>query len=54
MLIPAPMPAELWIKPTHLQCGGCGFCGEVKEVYLAEGGEPEPVCNCPVEAVLYA
>lgn len=52
ILIPSPMPAYLWIKPTHLQCGACGFNGEVLEVYLEDDGEPTPVCNCPIEATL--
>lgn len=54
MLTPSPIPAELVIRPTHLQCGACGFNGEVKECYLDDGGTPQPVCDCPVEAVLYA
>lgn len=53
-LEPRPMPADLWIPPTHLTCGGCGFHGMVEDIYLDEGGEPEPVCNCPIPATLTA
>lgn len=54
-LSPELIPAELVSKPTHLQCGSCGFSGEVG--YYVSTDEPwcfEPVCDCPLPAVLKA
>ena len=54
-LSPELILAELVAKPTHLQCGSCGFSGEV--VHYVFTDEPwcfEPVCDCPLPAVLKA
>lgn len=54
-LRPTLYPAVLIARPTHLQCGRCGFSGMV-EFYVGTDEEWcfDPVCNCPIEAVLYA
>lgn len=54
-LSPQLIPAELVARPTHLQCGSCGFNGTVEMYVQTDGPECfEPVCNCPLEAVLTA
>lgn len=54
-LRPTLYPAALVARPTHLQCGRCGFSGMVK-FYVGTDEEWcfDPVCNCPREAVLLA
>lgn len=54
-LSPSPIPAELVAKPTHLQCGACGFNGDVTHYVFTDALWCfEPVCNCPIAAVLKA
>ena len=52
---PELIPAELIAKPTHLQCGGCGFSGIVTHYVFVDGPQCfDPVCNCPLAAVFTA
>lgn len=52
-LFPALILAELVAKPTHLQCGGCGFNGMVTHYVFTDAPWCfDPVCNCPIAATL--
>lgn len=54
-LSPFPIPAELIAKPTHLQCGACGFNGTVTHyVFTNAVWCFDAVCDCPIPAVLEA
>lgn len=52
---PVLLPAAEIAPETWLVCGGCGFNGTVKAYVFVE--KPwcfDPVCNCPLPAVLTA
>lgn len=54
-LHPQQIPAELIARPTHLQCGKCGFSDTVEFYVPTDETECyQPVCNCPIEATLEA
>lgn len=54
-LSPELLPAELIAHPTYLQCGKCGFSGEVTHyVFTDEEWCFDPVCDCPIAATLTA
>lgn len=54
-LSPELIPAPLVARPTWLQCGACGFNGEVTHyVYTDKPWCFDAVCDCPVPATLSA
>ena len=54
-LYPKLTPADLVDEPTYLVCGACGFSGHPTHYVGSSGPEYyEPVCNCPLPAVLEA
>lgn len=54
-LYPQLWPASLVEPSTHLQCGACGFNGRPEWFIYSEGEDAlQPVCNCPLPAILDA
>ena len=54
-LSPALIPAVAIGLDEHLQCGACGFQGAPTHYIFSDGPDwYEPVCDCPLPAVLNA